>query len=61
MTRLEKAKEIRPDLTEDEIIHACPDDILDMEWPMDECLGRPDIEGICCSCWNEPYEEGETK
>jgi hypothetical protein len=51
MTRLEKAKELHPDYTDERIIEDCP-----------ECLINIDIVPCiqdCEECWNVEYEEGE--
>jgi len=55
MTRLEKAKELHPELTEDEIIEGkCPSDLFDIETVF--CDTGADE---CAVCWNEEYKEGE--
>ncbi len=52
MTKLEKARELRPELTEHQIIHGyCPEDILAME--MVDC-GQI---GDCRKCWNAEWQE----
>ena len=56
MTRLEKAKELRPGLTEEKIVQGnCPFSIL----PMDniDCPKNGETKDICPICWNEEYKE----
>ena len=61
MTRLEKAKELRPGLTEvDLLIHRCPSQIFGKGFPhIFVCdFGEDSYDNkICKACWNEEYKE----
>ena len=55
MTRLKKAKELNPELTNDEILESCPFETLKLTG--DSKYYCSDDEGDCKKCWSEPYEE----
>lgn len=56
MTRLEKAKELYPEMTEDEIINYshCPESLIGCETV--ECPDAPEGVANCVVCWNMEYE-----
>lgn len=57
MTRLEKAKELRPELSESETIkYYCPENLL----PLKTVKCNAANDGDCIECWKEEYKE-ETK
>jgi len=59
MTRLEKAKELRPDLKNDTLIVECmcPAFVLGKSFPGPAICGVPPMVHNCLACWNEEYKE----
>ncbi len=55
MTRLEKAKELHPEMSEEQILEYCPWRFF--KWSKHECFKIGDIDEICPRCWNAPYKE----
>jgi hypothetical protein len=66
-TRLEKAKELRPDLTEEKIVYGglCPYNwfplkgFINKAFPAHKCVKNEGGSHDCVACWNEPYEGGD--
>lgn len=55
MTRLEKVKELHPELIDEEIVGNCPEEILPIdEISFTECKK---FDWNCNLCWNQQYEE----
>jgi hypothetical protein len=64
VTRLEKARQMKPRMTDEEIMKYCPWRFFG--WPQKTCY-EPGVEQeetyeqwmerVCFPCWNKPYEE----
>jgi hypothetical protein len=62
MTRLEKARELHPVLTDKLIIAECPEYLLPIqtvECPITEHENSDHRQTMCELCWNKEYKEGE--
>ncbi len=56
MTRLEKARELRPDLSEERIIYEfCPWRFF--KWSKEPCYKAGWLAEICPTCWKVKFEE----
>ena len=61
MTRLEKAKELHPEMTVDKIVGYCPEEQLPIDTvacPFIESENSDREVSLCQFCWNKEFKEG---